>query len=417
MLINIEMPGNVKLILHMLHEAGYEAYIVGGCVRDSIMNKKPHDWDICTSAQPEQIIEIFNHFKVIPTGLKHGTVTIAKDDKQYEITTYRIDGEYEDARHPKNVVFTNSLKEDLSRRDFTMNAMAYNNKDGLVDLYGGIQDIENKVVRCVGNPEERFSEDALRIMRALRFAVRFGFDIEDNTFVAMENKKTLLSKISAERINSELTQILMGDAVSVSKILRKAESIFFEMFPALKETDISYISNIMHSDQIKNVRLALFFDFPEEQLKDILTNLRYDNETILSVLHIRKYGQQILEYDAEKCGMEYFIKKIMHDIGYEDTQMALFYSIAYSRAKSNDKAEIVFVNMLYVAMMVKDKNDCFMLSQLAVNGNDIKRFGYEGKQIGAVLNYLLDMVMKGVLKNNRDSLVEEMGELGEVQKM
>lgn len=412
--VYIELPGNVRFILHMLREAGHEAYVVGGCVRDSIMGRKPHDWDICTSAKPEQVIEIFNHYKVIPTGLKHGTVTIMKNDKLYEITTYRVDGEYDDARHPKDVTFTTSLEEDLSRRDFTMNALAYNNNNDLVDLFGGVNDIKNGVVRCVGNPRERFSEDALRIMRALRFATRFGFKIEENTFASMKEKKSLLSKISAERINSELTQIIMCEAEDVARILYKAEDILFELFPALQENDGSYINNILHSNKIKSVRLALLFDFPEEQLKDILTNLRYDNETISSVLNTRKYGQQILKYDSEKYTIEYFLKRIMHDIGYEDTQKALFYCIAYSRAKSNEKQELLFTNMLYVVMVINDRNECYKLSQLAVNGNDIKHFGYKGQQIGTVLNYLLDMVMKGILENNKPTLLKRVEELGEV---
>lgn len=412
--VYIELPGNVRFILHMLREAGHEAYVVGGCVRDSIMGRKPHDWDICTSAKPEQVIEIFNHYKVIPTGLKHGTVTIMKNDKPYEITTYRVDGEYDDARHPKDVTFTTSLEEDLSRRDFTMNALAYNNNNDLVDLFGGVNDIKNGIVRCVGNPRERFSEDALRIMRALRFATRFGFKIEENTFAAMKEKKSLLSKISAERINSELTQIIMCEAEDVARILYKAEDILFELFPALRENDGSYINNILHSNKIKSVRLALLFDFPEEQLKDILTNLRYDNETISSVLNTRKYGQQILKYDSDKYTIEYFLKRIMHDIGYKDTQKALFYCIAYSRAKSNEKQELLFTNMLYVAMVINDRNECYKLSQLAVNGNDIKHFGYKGQQIGTVLNYLLDMVMKGVLENNKPTLLKRVEELGEV---
>lgn len=412
--VYIELPGNVRFILHMLREAGHEAYVVGGCVRDSIMGRKPHDWDICTSAKPEQVIEIFNHYKVIPTGLKHGTVTIMKNDKPYEITTYRVDGEYDDARHPKDVTFTTSLEEDLSRRDFTMNALAYNNNNDLVDLFGGVNDIKNGIVRCVGNPRERFSEDALRIMRALRFATRFGFKIDENTFAAMKEKKSLLSKISAERINSELTQIIMCEAEDVARILYKAEDILFELFPALRENDGSYINNILHSNKIKSVRLALLFDFPEEQLKDILTNLRYDNETISSVLNTRKYGQQILKYDSDKYTIEYFLKRIMHDIGYEDTQKALFYCIAYSRAKSNEKQELLFTNMLYVAMVINDRNECYKLSQLAVNGNDIKHFGYKGQQIGTVLNYLLDMVMKGVLENNKPTLLKRVEELGEV---
>lgn len=412
--VYIELPGNVRFILHMLREAGHEAYVVGGCVRDSIMGRKPHDWDICTSAKPEQVIEIFNHYKVIPTGLKHGTVTIMKNDKPYEITTYRVDGEYDDARHPKDVTFTTSLEEDLSRRDFTMNALAYNNNNDLVDLFGGVNDIKNGIVRCVGNPRERFSEDALRIMRALRFATRFGFKIEENTFASMKEKKSLLSKISAERINSELTQIIMCEAEDVARILYKAEDILFELFPALRENDGSYINNILHSNKIKSVRLALLFDFPEEQLKDILTNLRYDNETISSVLNTRKYGQQILKYDSEKYTIEYFLKRIMHDIGYEDTQKALFYCIAYSRAKSNEKQELLFTNILYVVMVINDRNECYKLSQLAVNGNDIKHFGYKGQQIGTVLNYLLDMVMKGILENNKPTLLKRVEELGEV---
>lgn len=412
--VYIELPGNVRFILHMLREAGHEAYVVGGCVRDSIMGRKPHDWDICTSAKPEQVIEIFNHYKVIPTGLKHGTVTIMKNDKPYEITTYRVDGEYDDARHPKDVTFTTSLEEDLSRRDFTMNALAYNNNNDLVDLFGGVNDIKNGIVRCVGNPRERFSEDTLRIMRALRFATRFGFKIEENTFAAMKEKKSLLSKISAERINSELTQIIMCEAEDVARILYKAEDILFELFPALRENDGSYINNILHSNKIKSVRLALLFDFPEEQLKDILTNLRYDNETISSVLNTRKYGQQILKYDSDKYTIEYFLKRIMHDIGYEDTQKALFYCIAYSRAKSNEKQELLFINMLYVVMVINDRNECYKLSQLAVNGNDIKHFGYKGQQIGTVLNYLLDMVMRGVLENNKPILLKRVEELGEV---
>ena len=416
-MILIEMPGNVRFILHMLHEAGHEAYIVGGCVRDSIMGKEPHDWDICTSATPEQVIKIFKHFKVIPTGLKHGTVTVVKNERQYEITTYRIDGEYDDARHRKSVIFNNSLKEDLSRRDFTMNAMAYNDQDGIIDIFGGIDDIKNKVVCCVGDAKERFSEDALRIMRAMRFAVRYGFDIEENTFNAMLQRKKLLNKISAERINSELTQIIMGEASIVSMMLCKAESIFVHLFPQLKDSNGSYVNNIMNSESIKAVRLALLFDFPEYELKEILSTLRYDNETISSTLHVRTYGQSVMNDFREDESPEYFVRRMMRDIGYDDTRRALFYSLAYSRSKLNKNKEILYSNMLYIAMKVKDKNDCYMLSQLKLNGNDIKRFGYKGKDIGVILNYLLEMVMKGVLKNDKQVLEKRVEELSDMQKV
>lgn len=416
-MISITMPGNVRFILDMLHRAGHEAYIVGGCVRDSVMGREPHDWDICTSAKPEQVIEIFNHFKVIPTGLKHGTVTIVKNDKQYEITTYRIDGEYDDARHPKNVTFTTSLKEDLSRRDFTINAMAYNDQEGIVDIFGGIEDISNKTIRCVGDAEERFSEDALRIMRAMRFAIRYGFDIEEQTFAAMLHKTKLLSKISAERINSELTQIIMGESSVVAMMLCRAGSIFTYLFPQLKEVAGSYVNNIMHSEPIKEVRLALLFDLPEEKLKETLFSLRYDNDTISNVLHIKTYGQAAIDDLKKNEDIKYFIKRMMRDIGYENTLNALFYSLAYSRAELNKEVEILYLDMQTVAMEVERKNECYKLSQLALNGNDIKRFGYKGKEIGVILNYLLEMVIKGVLKNDKEILEKRVEEIGGMQEM
>lgn len=405
------MPGNVRFILDRLNRAGFEAYIVGGCVRDSLMGKTPHDWDICTSAKPEQVIEVFNQFRVIPTGLKHGTVTIVKNEKQYEITTYRIDGEYDDARHPKDVTFTTSLTEDLSRRDFTINAMAYNEQNGIVDIFNGMDDIKHKVIRCVGNPEERFSEDALRIMRAMRFAIRYGFNIEEKTFNAMLHKVKLLDKISAERINSELTQIIMGEASIVALMLCKGRNIFTHLFPQLDKADESFVNNISYSEPIISVRLALLFDLPREELEKLLTDLRYDNNTISDVLNVREYGQMVMRDFKEKDSIEYFVKRMMRDIGLGNTLDALAYSVAYSRAKSDKNAENLYTNMQTVAIQVERENKCYKLSQLALNGNDIKHFGYKGKDIGVVLNYLLEMVMKGVLENNKEVLEKRVEEI------
>ena len=202
--MNIKLPKDVKLILSKLNEHKYEAYIVGGCVRDSLLGLAPHDWDICTSALPEQIIEVFNGYRVIPTGLKHGTVTVIINDSQYEITTYRIDGEYEDNRHPKEVSFTNSLKDDLSRRDFTINSMAYNPSVGLIDYFDGQNDLDRKIIKCVGNPNKRFNEDALRILRSLRFSSTYGFYVEKETNNAIHQNVNLLNNISNERIQNEL---------------------------------------------------------------------------------------------------------------------------------------------------------------------------------------------------------------------
>lgn len=204
----LEIPKNAEIILHILEKAGYEAYVVGGCVRDSILGRSPDDWDITTSAKPEQVKALFH--RTVDTGLQHGTVTVLMEKEGYEVTTYRVDGEYEDGRHPKEVTFTASLKEDLKRRDFTINAMAYNPSSGLVDLFGGLEDIERKIIRCVGDPLERFTEDALRIMRAVRFSAQLGFTIEEETRKALKVLAPNLKHVSAERIQVELVKLLMS---------------------------------------------------------------------------------------------------------------------------------------------------------------------------------------------------------------
>lgn len=206
--VKIEMPDKVKFVIRLLAEAGFEAYAVGGCIRDSILGRIPKDWDITTNASPEEVKRIFK--RTIDTGIEHGTVTVMLDREGFEVTTYRIDGKYEDNRHPSSVVFTRNLKDDLLRRDFTINAMAYNEKEGLVDLFGGIFDLHNGIIRAVGNPDERFREDALRIMRAVRFAAELGFDIEAETFGAMKKFAPNLQDISAERIRVELQKLIMG---------------------------------------------------------------------------------------------------------------------------------------------------------------------------------------------------------------
>ena len=204
----IHLPEDVKAILHTLQEAGYEAYAVGGCIRDSLLGRRPDDWDITTSAKPQETKALFG--KTIDTGIQHGTVTVMRHGRGYEVTTYRVDGEYEDGRHPKEVTFTASLKEDLRRRDFTVNAMAYNEEDGLVDLFGGRQDLEQKIIRCVGEANERFEEDALRIMRAVRFSAQLGFSIEERTKEAIRGHAERLRQVSAERIQVELTKLVIS---------------------------------------------------------------------------------------------------------------------------------------------------------------------------------------------------------------
>ena len=206
--IRIAVPPKGQYIIDTLTRAGHEAYVVGGCVRDSILGRTPEDWDITTSAQPEQVKELFP--RTVDTGLQHGTVTVMLDREGFEVTTYRVDGEYEDSRHPREVTFTSSLEEDLRRRDLTINAMAYNEREGLVDLFGGLGDLNAGVVRCVGNPEERFREDALRILRAIRFCAQLGYTVEDGTLEAVRKMAHTLSRISAERIQTELVKLLVS---------------------------------------------------------------------------------------------------------------------------------------------------------------------------------------------------------------
>ena len=223
--MEIKMPLDVEYILSELIRNGYDAYIVGGCVRDSVMGIVPHDWDICTSAPPDIVVHIFEEYRTIPTGIKHGTVTIVFPSGQYEITTYRIDGKYEDNRHPSKILFTNSLLEDLKRRDFTINALAYNQCDGLIDYFGGIEDIRKGIVRCVGDPKKRFSEDALRMMRAVRFAATLNFNIEIKTAFYLLKYRHLLKNISIERVNAELSKYLQSSGINRTNLFLMIECL------------------------------------------------------------------------------------------------------------------------------------------------------------------------------------------------
>jgi len=232
--MKIQMPQEVHRILDILSFYGYDGYIVGGCVRDSILNKTPNDWDICTNCTPEKMLEVFSCFKVIPTGLKHGTLTVVINGQNYEVTTYRIDGEYINGRHPEQVEFTNNLKEDLKRRDFTINAMAYNTKEGLIDYYGGITDIFNKKIRCVGNPFERFSEDYLRMLRAIRFSAQLGYSLDAETLKEIKKLSKNIIDISEERIREELNKILMADIPSRGLKLLSSTDLLKYIIPELE---------------------------------------------------------------------------------------------------------------------------------------------------------------------------------------
>lgn len=406
--MEINMPTDVKYVLDELIRNGYEAYIVGGCVRDSIMGIAPHDWDICTSALPDEVVHIFSEYKIIPTGIKHGTVTIVFPSGQYEITTYRIDGEYKDNRHPDKVHFTNSLLEDLKRRDFTINALAYNQYNGLIDYFGGIEDIKKKIVRCVGSPENRFNEDALRMMRAIRFAATLKFKIEIKTVFYLLKYKHLLKNVSVERINAELSKFLQSSGINRTNLFLMLECIKTVLpdfsLPANKDICALIKSNGRNFDIVgKNmsliVWLAVLFGKNKLVLSDALRSLRFDNRTIVKTSIVNYYGQYLLDIGNPKHNqnLSYRIRKIISKIEYGNTYLALEYVAVYNY-------ELYF--RLY-NIFLEVEQECNLISEMNINGNDLILLGYSGKQIGECLEYLLECILINKIENNHEVLISK----------
>lgn len=436
MIINIPAPA--LKILNRINENGHEAYIVGGCVRDAILGRIPSDWDITTSATPEEIKAIFK--KTVDTGIKHGTVTVLEGGEGYEVTTYRIDGEYEDGRHPKEVTFTRSLEEDLKRRDFTINAMAYHPKEGIVDLFEGQKDIERKVIRCVGNPIDRFNEDALRMMRAVRFAAQLGYKIDDNTLAAIKSLSDNLSKISEERINVELTKLLVSDNPSFFRIFYETglTKVFLPEFDEAMATNqnhphhmYSVGEHILHTlDNIapnKEYRIAMllhdiakpkmltideegithFYNHPEEGAKmsdAILRRLKYDNATIDMVHgyvlnHDRRIEgtQKALRRAMNKAGVKLFPG--LFDISYADVMAQSM----YQREEKLHKIEVL--RELYKE--IEESGQAVTIKQLAVSGKDLIEHGINpGKEIGLILDKMLEDVIEEPSHNDKAYLLE-----------
>ena len=428
--MDIKLPMPVQFILNQLNDNGYEAYVVGGCVRDSIMGFAPHDWDVCTSALPEQVIDVFKDYKVIPTGIQHGTVSVVLEDTVYEITTYRVDGEYKDNRHPDSVEFVSNLKEDLARRDFTINAMAYNDKDGLIDYFGGIDDIKHKFIRCVGLPKKRFSEDALRIMRALRFAMVFGFDIEDRTSYAMDILADNLNQISIERINAEITKMLscLCDKRLVNLLFFKEVGFNeeeYNRYRALYLKMLKYLHIISHKiDEVNYdkkfrriakysdgflLNLAITFDSP--QIERTLTWLRYSNIVIAGAKEIYTLGHYLVD-EADEWRFDdltYSARKLLAKIEHSDYNDVIGFAESLCDNASNSRQINISISLgtlrANVAQCIENC-DVYSLKYLAINGNDLIELGYKGKQIGKILNKLLDLVMGDRVKNTRAELLQ-----------
>jgi len=433
----IKIPNEVQYIIETLQKSGYEAYIVGGCVRDRILGKEPKDWDICTPSLPEQTMKCFAEHHIIETGLQHGTVTLMLNHIPFEITTYRIDGQYSDNRRPDKVEFVSSLKADLSRRDFTINAMAYNPNEGIVDYFGGMDDLNTGIIRCVGDAGQRFREDALRIMRALRFASVLSFSIEEDTSKAMLENKILLKNIAVERIASEINRMITGNGVS--NILLKHLPVITEVIPEIApmngfEQNNSYhchdvlhhsLFSIDHAPKNIVLRLAMlfhdiakpqcytesngighFYGHPQvssDMAKTILLRLKYDNDTIKDVTELVFYHDANIQPDIKH------VKRWLNKIGEEKLRQlievkkadAMAQSVYYQKEKLGtlDKISDLLNEII-------EQQQCFSLKDLAVNGKDLLAVGFEeGVEIGAALNRLIEMVIDEQVENDKHELL------------
>ena len=438
-MIQIQIPEKAKYIIETIQNAGFEDYVVGGCVRDSILGRCPEDWDITTSARPEQVKQLFR--RTIDTGIQHGTVTVMLDKEGFEVTTYRVDGKYEDSRHPKEVTFTPNLEEDLKRRDFTINAMAYNETEGLIDIFGGLKDIEAKLIRCVGNPEERFGEDALRIMRAIRFSAQLGYEIHEDTEAAIRKLAPTLQKISAERIQVELTKLLISPHpdtlreaydMGVTKVILPEFDAMMETPQKHKHHKYNVGEHTLHAlmrvrpDRILRITMLLHdMGKPEYKTmdetgqahfkkhaigsehiaKEILKRLKFDNETIRTVARLVLYHDYRMPAEAKN------VRRAMNKIGEDIFEYYMEVRRADVLAQSTYLRERKLKNLDDIETLyakIKEAKQCVSLKELAVSGSDLIAIGIKpGKEIGEILNRLLEMVIEDPELNQKEILLKK----------
>lgn len=384
------IPQYVKNVLLSLNNNGFEAYAVGGCVRDCLMDKIPNDYDVTTNATPDEMLCTFKSFKVIPTGLKHGTVTVVSDGENIEVTTYRIDGEYVDNRHPQNVTFTANLKDDLKRRDFTVNAMAMDIDGNILDFYGGKEDLKNKVIKCVGNPDTRFEEDGLRIVRCIRFASTLGFTIEEQTKKSVHSKKHLLSNISKERLAIEFSKLICGKGAC--EIMTEFCDVILQF---VKWINSDNFEKLKCAPDNLYIRLALCFDNSASAV-DALNDLKFDNYT-------KKQVKELVDAKLLSKADEYSIKKHLSKYGADSFNL----HISYQQTKYGETLE----NTKKLFEKIIQNKECYNISMLDIKGDEIIALGAKGKQTGEILNTLLDEVMSGKIKNENKILIKKAKEL------
>lgn len=439
-MLKIKMPKPAKKIIDTLEQSGYEAYIVGGCVRDAVLGREPMDWDITTSASPLEIKEIFSY--TIDTGIEHGTVTVMMDHQPFEVTTYRIDGKYEDHRRPNEVQFTKCLKEDLLRRDFTINAMAYNDREGLVDMYHGMEDLKKKIIRCVGIASQRFDEDALRILRALRFQAQLGFKIEEKTQEAIKIQAKFLQDISAERIQVELDKLFVSEhpEVLVNAYELGVTKIILPEFDQMMETPQNnphhkYNVGIHTVESMKNIEAdhilrwtMLLHDIgkPEARIegkdkdhfkmhpvisekiaRKVLRRLKFDNQTLRQVTklvlwHDRRFGsaseiqKKTVRRWASELGPDLFGK--LMKIQKADIEAQSEYQ--------RETKEFILSETKRLFEEIRNENECLSIGDLEVNGSDLIKAGMaQGKELGNMLSWLLEQVLEQPSLNTKDTLM------------
>lgn len=432
----IKIPNDVKTVMDILNNNGHKAYVVGGCVRDSIMNREPNDWDVTTDASPQRIKELFSDFRTVDTGIKHGTVLIVSGKTPVETTTFRIDGEYSDNRHPDTVQFTSNIEDDLARRDFTINAMAYNDTDGLVDPFGGKADIDKGLIRCVGDADTRFKEDALRIMRAIRFSSVLGFSIDDTTSQSVIRNENLLSGIAVERIVSELMKLLCGD--NVFNVLSEYRSVIGVFIPELKlEFDFKqhgkkhgfdvwmhtlHTVNNIENDPVLRLTMLLHdcgkaatHDLDENGNSTFKNHAAVGGVIAENVLRRLKFSKSYITtvsflvsvHDKEVPETREQVKEYIRQLG----EVNFIRLMKIRRADKSGLAKgyrditdkLLFAYNTFDEVM--NNNEPCTLAQLAVNGNDIKKYVHSG-EIGDTLNYLLETVIKNPEMNDRNILIE-----------
>ncbi|QJA09176.1 hypothetical protein HF520_09520 [Romboutsia sp. CE17] len=414
--MKISLPSKVKFIIDKIYDKGFEAFIVGGCVRDSILGIKPNDYDITTNAKPDEIINIFSDFKIIDNGIKHGTVGVIIENEVYEITTYRLEGEYENNRRPKSVEFTSDIVKDLKRRDFTINAIAYNDKLGIIDKFDGIGDIKRRIVKTVGNPDERFNEDGLRLVRAIRFSSKLNFKIEDKTLKSIYKNAGIIKNISKERITEEFTKMILSDNPQDITLLYKTGIFRFIGIYSymnknrykLLEEELRILKYYPKDLIVRMSMLEYIIKYKKIPSNSVVNTLIYSKkiknecEKLVSCMIIdnKEVNSIDIKLLLNKVGLEIFMKAL-------EIKRIYYNKLMLNNSNKDNIEEIVCIldETVEKILEIEKNKECYQIKDLDINGKDIESLGYRGKDIGEKLNILLNKVIENPELNKKEVLM------------